>query len=367
MELRKLLPNSWIKSIAFVFLIAVVVILIIVSTASAFPVVYIAQGDPAVIQMDHPEGACWYFPDKELKNHNPMYDVPSVGDGNETYYCNLKPSDTANMPEGRYTMVYTYPAEIVARDNTDLKYLKDISWNGKGIKSLLNGKYKDEFGAQVQTVLTDLRVMVNDSKTDNLQEYSIFVQPPSLTITRHEQTGWDEITASGTSNLIDGTKVTLYVDEFDHATLGDKKKFTFEGVVYRPYTGTSGNWSIKMKMPLQEMSPGWHTSTVYANGMQTSVRWPIYQAWDASPTPTQYINYFGNGSVKPDVVTKTIIMTTVVYQDRWHTATATPDITDALGAKVDYPYKAGEVLSWYVIAAVSIIAILIVLFRDRKV
>lgn len=103
---------------------------------------------------------------------------------------------------------------------------------------------------------------------------------------------------------------------------------------------------------------------VYAGGLQTSVRFPIYQGWEAIPTPSQYINYFGNGSIKPEIITKIVVQYETVYQDRWHTATPTIPPTDALGNEVAYPYKAGDVIPpWVGIVGLIVIAG-IVLWRD---
>jgi len=102
--------------------------------------------------------------------------------------------------------------------------------------------------------------------------------------------------------------------------------------------------------------------------MQTTARFPIYQAWTPEPTPKQYINYFGNGSMKPDVVTVKVVEFKTEYKDRWHTATPTPPITDALGDQVPYPYENGEVIAswmWWISALVLLCGI--VMLRGEKV
>jgi hypothetical protein len=82
------------------------------------------------------------------------------------------------------------------------------------------------------------------------------------------------------------------------------------------------------------------------------------------PTPKQYINYFSNGSVKPDIVTVTVVQIQTQIIDRWHTATPTPDITDALGGKIDYPYKAEDFtpIAWPV-GMLFVVVILVVVWR----
>lgn len=311
---------------------------LVVSPVSAAPV-YIAQGDPVQFQVNHPAGHCWYFPSVAKEDYQKFYAIPASQYQRENYTCDLSSSQTANMPEGDYTLIYVYPSKLDT-GAVPSQYLSDVSWSNNSLVSLF-GERRDESGSQSYMVMKDLKEMVSQSKLDRLEEYEIAVQPPSLNIRRQEGTGWDLITVSGESNLANGTVVRIEIDEDVRDTEVSKDvsryySFTNYTAVIRKYVEEKGAWSYVMHLPIQFMTPGWHTTTVYAGGLQSSARFPIYQAFAPEPTPKQYINYFGNGSLKPDVVTVTVPVpgpTRVV--ELWHTPAPTPTITDALGDKVD--------------------------------
>ena len=121
-------------------------------------------------------------------------------------------------------------------------------------------------------------------------------------------------------------------------------------------------------MPIQNMPPGWHEITIYAGSLVTTSRFKIDQReWTPAPTPTQYVNYLSNGDIAPVTIIVTVMQTPEIrYQDRWHTATPTPDITDALGKKVSYPYAAGDVIPAWVGLVGLILIIGIVLAKGWK-
>ena len=339
----------------------------VTASVSALPV-FIAQNDPVQFAVEHPAGTCWYFPTSERIEQQKLYDIPAVKYG-EKYVCELGSAQTANMREGDYVLIYTYPSQI-GKDQFPPKYLKDISWNNSKLTSLFVAP-RDEHGMQAARVMQDLKEMTSASKLDGMEEYQISVQPPMITITRQEGVGWNLIRISGESNMADGTTVRIEIDELDRVpdpTIDKYYNFTFYTKVNRQYISEKGNWSCDMLLPIQSMTPGWHHTSVYAAGLETTARFPIYQAWTPEPTPTQYINYFGNGSMKPDVVTVTIPVpgpTRVV--ELWHTATPTPPITDALGNKIVYPpYKASEVIPGWVMALALVACVGVVVMRDRK-
>jgi hypothetical protein len=123
-----------------------------------------------------------------------------------------------------------------------------------------------------------------------------------------------------------------------------------------------------MQLPLQWMPDGWHVVTASSDGITSTARFPIYETWKPVPSPTQYINYFSNGSLVPVTVTVTIIEPPVIETvEEWHTATPTPSITDAVNNTIDYPYSpGGSIPSWVGVLCVIVI-VAIVLKRDYKV
>jgi hypothetical protein len=121
-----------------------------------------------------------------------------------------------------------------------------------------------------------------------------------------------------------------------------------------------------MVIPLQQMPDGWHTVTATSHSIISTVRFPIYETWKPIPSPTQYINYFSNGDIKPDIVTVVQTVTVIQTIEKWHTATPTPSITDVLGNTINYPYSPGEKIPEYVAIFCMIGIAAIVLMRDYK-
>jgi len=342
-------------------LVAIAGFLLFMGFASASPI-YIAQGDQAYISVNHPSGTCWYFPDSERIEQTKLYDLPAVHSG-ENWSCELTRTQSGNMREGDYTLVYTYPSALMGA--MPPRYLKDITWQNNSLVQVY-GRTKDETGMQAARVMQDLKQMTNSSILDNLEEYQISIQAPVLTILKNDPGINEERIVSGESNMQDGTPITIVVDEMDHTKKELLQSFTFHTAVSRPYMAELGTWKTNMSLPIQDMAPGWHQMVVYCGGLQTSARFPIYQGWEAIPTPVQYINYFGNGSIKPVIIIQTVIQRETVYQDRWHTATPTPAITDVLGEKIPYPYKTGDVIPPWVGVAGLVVIGGIVLWRDYK-
>jgi hypothetical protein len=123
-----------------------------------------------------------------------------------------------------------------------------------------------------------------------------------------------------------------------------------------------------MIIPIQTMPSGWHNATIYAGDLITTARFRVdLHEWTLGPTPTQYIKYLSDGSIAPVIVTVTVPPVIITQEvDRWHTATPTPDITDALGQKIDYPYKPGDKLEGGVAIFAALVIAGIVLLRGSK-
>ena len=362
--------KGWVGVIIAILAVAIcfLIILLIISPVSASPI-YITQNDPVTLYVTHPAGTCWYFPSSEKLEQTKLYDIPVWACG-DTPCCTLSEDQTANMQEGQYDFVYTYPSEFSTVNLTGAKstsYLKDLSWKDNSLISVF-GNATDESGKQAAMVSSDLKQLTSTSRTDNYEDYQLVVQAPSLVITRQESINDHLMRVSGTSNMANDTVVKIEIDKADHEILGDSAKFTFtDGRVTRNAEDPTGVWASAVNISISNLSPGWHETTASANGLITTARFPINSvdvAWTAMPTPKQYINYFSNGSVKPDIVTVTVVQIQTQIIDRWHTATPTPDITDALGGKIDYPYKASDFLpiAWLV-GMLFVVVILVVVWR----
>ena len=354
--------RSWIALVIAIagVIVAFLIICLTISSVSASPI-YIAQNDSAQFMMANSHGTCWYFPAGERLELVKLYDIPADSNNN-TWSCNLNGMQTSDMHTGTYDLVYTYPGIIY--NNGAPRYIKDVSWQNDSLVSIF-GKSVDESGKQGSMVQTDLEQLTATSLTDSVEHYQFEIQEPSLTITRQEQTNNHTILVSGNSNMAGGTFITIKIDEADHVAEKDSANYTFDSVVVRDSIAKEGKWSCNMSVSVTGLAPGWHMTTAYAKGVVATARFPIYQTWEPSPTPTQYINYFGNGTLKPDIVTVTV-PGPIQYVDRWYTATPTPDITDALGGKVDYPYTAGSKIPDGIgIAALLCMAAIVVVRREK--
>ena len=348
--------------------VAFLIICLVASPVSASPI-YITQNDQATIHVANPAGTCWYFPSSEKLEQTKLYDIPVLSCGGDSC-CTLDPEQTANMQEGPYNFVYTYPSKIVSVDiyNQSPKYIKDLSWKDTSLVSIF-GNRTDEAGKQAASVLSDLKQLTSESRTDKYEENQLIVQAPSLTITRQEPINDHLMQVSGTSNMANDTVVKIEIDKSNHEILGDSAKFTFtDARIARTAEDPSGVWISEINISISNLSPGWHETTASANGLITTARFPINSvdvAWTAMPTPKQYVNYFSNGSIKPDVVTVTVVQIQTQIVDRWHTATPTPDITDAFGGKIDYPYKASDEMP-ILEATVGLVALGILVGATRR-
>jgi hypothetical protein len=335
-------------------------LLVMFALVSAVSGLTVAQGDPIWIQESKPGGTCWFFP---LSGSGSEYDLPAtVTLLNETY-CVLPSSKTANMHPGEYTLIYQEPVLI-----GDL-YFKDVSFNNGILSSSLSKtKSIDESGRNSQMVLSDLKTIITENKLNTYTEDQITIEKPDVKISTMGQVGDNLYRITGTSNYAIGTKMKIKVDEGRYTAQRDES-FTY----YTEINATGDDrftrtWSIDMNMPIQTMPAGWHDFTIYTGELTTTSRFKIEeQKWEASPTPTQFVKYLSDGNIAPPPVV-TVVQEKIVtqYIDRWHTATPTPAVTDALGGNVEYPYKRGEQIpGWFGLLASMGIAAL-VLVRDWK-
>ena len=323
-------------------------------------IIYVAQGEPANISFSHKGGTCWYFQQSGGSYGPEYYDIPSVTEGNGSV-CAITPEISYTLKKAQYTVLYTFPSTV------NNKTFKDVSWKDGSLYSIFgNTKPINEEGRTPDMILEDLQNTIHNDGIDGIESSNIVIQEPSMYITRLEQTGLNVITLSGTTNLKEGDTIHIVIDNGDFDQQPTAKNFTYDVKVVRPGAMYTGTFSVDMIIPIQQMPSGWHTVTATSHGITSTVRFPIYETWKPEPTPTQYINYFSNGNVKPDIVT--VVQTVVQIQtvERWHTATPTPSITDALGNTIDYPYSAGGKIPEYV-AILSMIGIAaLVLMRDYK-
>jgi len=321
---------------------------------------YVAEGEPVSIGFSHPNGTCWYFAQGGEDLAEDYYDIPSIPDGNGSV-CIFNASMSANNPLGIYTVFYSFPSSLNG------KLFKDVSWNNGSLVSIFgNNAPLNEAGKNPMMVMQDLENLIQKDDIDGIETATIVLQKPELTITRLEQTGLNTITLSGTSNLANGDSVAVVVDNGNFNQQPDAANFSYVIPVNRPYANSDGIFSIDMQLPLQWMPDGWHVVTASSDGITSTARFPIYETWKPVPPPTQYINYFSNGSIKPDVVvvTQTIIVNQTI--EEWHTATPTPSITDVLGETIDYPYSGNGSLPEGIALVCALGIAVIILKRDYK-
>lgn len=329
--------------------IAIIFAALLVSAVSAD--IFVARGDPLQVQEIRAQGTCWYFPELGPGQY---YNMPSSFEGNKTY-CRLNGLQTHNMPLGRYTLVYVEPAYVNG------KYFSDVSWKDNHIvSSLSNTIPKDEAGAVASAVRKDLLQMISANGLNTYRETRFEIQEPEFYVIDIGRVGENVFRIRGSSNLADKTPITIKVDDKRYYAQHNDT-FSYKTEIVRNSSSSYGNWSKDMLMPLQSMPPGWHDIAVYSGDLSTTVRFYVdEQEWGPQPTPTQYVKYLTNGNLAPEIV---VVVQTVVkteYVDRWHTATPTPSITDALGNMVEYPYKpGGEIPVWVGIVCLGIVIVLV--------
>jgi len=322
--------------------------------------VTVAQGDPVWVAEYSPNGTCWLFPDHGIGDSR-FYDIPAQHINNVTW-CNIYGTDTANLNPGTYFIVHEAPAMVNGN------WFKDISWiNGTLTSSLKLGQNIDESGKDASVIMQNLEDTIS---SDNLNTYStdtIYLQKPLITITGIDRTATDVYTISGQSNLRDGENLTIYVDDLRYLSQHNTS-FIYNANVVKHMNESTGIWSEDMQMDINNMPAGWHTAEVYGGNTYASVRFKIdQQQWLPAATPTEYVKYLSNGDIAPVtiIVTQTPVIE-ITYVDRWHPATPTPAITDALGGAEDYPYTPGKSVA-VPIGVLALVAMgAIVLLRDYR-
>ena len=325
--------------------VAMLILMAIVGTASAGT--FIARGDPLQILETKPYGSCWYFPEN---GQGKYYDISPSIIGNRTY-CTLTKSQTYGMPPGRYTVTYIEPAVVNG------KIFRDVSWHNNTLVSTLSYSGSIyEGGSIAEVVRSDLTRIVTANGLNIVRESSLVIEEPSMRVIDIGRVGDNVFRIRGESNLINGTLVSISVDDKRYFAQHNDT-FSYKTSIIRPDSASMGSWSKDMLMPLQTMPPGWHDILVTAGELATTVRFYVdEQEWGPAPTPTQYVKYLTNGDIAPEYITVIQTVEKIEYKDRWHTATPTPPITDALGDPIDYPYEPGrDIPVWVGILSLGII------------
>lgn len=328
----------------------------LVAQASAAPI-YIAQGDAAMIPVQNYDGTCWYF---GHGSNQSFYDLPSQRVGNTTY-CSPS-SDLTSVMDGIYDLYYTYPYTV------NHAQVKDVSFKDGYLTSILKSTAPiDENGKQSDVVKKDLQTMVVSDNIDGLEVYRVVVNPPYLTIDRIEGVATRSERITGSTNLQNGTIVEIKVDEPSRYAFHNDVNYSFTTVVMRNDIEQVGRWIKDMPLPLNDMAVGWHTADVYAQTVHGSVQFQVSSWWTPLPTPTQYTNYFSNGSIAPVTVTVTIVMPTPTPEVRYVqlTPAPSPTITDALGDEIP-PQPIESKLAFPVGIALGVILILCLGITEKK-
>ena len=323
-------------------------------------IIYVARGESVDIPFTHPNGTCWFFQQAGGAYGPEYYNIPSTPDGNGSI-CEMTNAMGGTLPLGQYKVFYTFPSQLNG------KLFKDVSWDGHSLVSIFGQNAPiNEDGKSPASIMQDLETLIQKDGIDGIETSDMVLQTPNMWINRLEQTGVDQITLSGTTNLKDGDAIKILVDNGDFSQQPDAANFSYTAMVKRPNVVDTGVFTVDMRMPLQDMPEGWHEVTASALGITLTARFPIYETWKPEPTPTQYINYFSNGSTMPVTVTVTIPVVVKETVEEWHTATPTPSITDVLGNTINYPYSPGSTLPGELVIACMLGIAAIVLMRDYK-
>lgn len=345
-----------------------------------FPVsaiqIYVAQGDAANVPVEEPGGTCWVLPETGPADHA-LFDFQPIIVG-KYWTCQIPANYTANMHDGTYTVLYQNPAVINGKSFKDISY-KD----GFLVSSLVNSEQYDTSGKDSSAILQKLTDMINSTQLNTVVINQVVIETPLLTvdsfgpITREELSLLkSESTAnsiivplviespyyriSGQTNLPNGTTITVSIDEVRFYAQHNSN-YTYTTKIIRSDYAPENRWTINIPLNMNNLPPGWHDVSVYGGEMLTTRRFKTDQQVVPFPTPTQYVNYLSNGDIAPVYINTTVTVVQVKYEDRWHTATPTPTLTDALGSKVNYPYDPGETIpSWVGVVCVILVAVLVI-------
>jgi len=340
---------------ALVLTVVVLMLGCIIVNASA-STNYVTRGDEILISESQPEGTCWFFP----ITGPGVYDQPAVTINGSTF-CKLSKEQTQDLTPMQYTLVYEIPVKANG------KYFKDVSWVNDTLVSAFSSVHSiDESGKHGAAIMTDMEKIVAHNGFNTLASDTVTIQEPDIKIAELYRWGEFFYILSGTSNMADGTPVTINIDE-DRYFAQHNSSFTFSTVIKRSDYESTGTWAKEMLLSVQDMPVGWHTVTVYSRELVTTSQFRVNEReWDSAPRPPEHVKYLNDGDIAPVTVTVTVPVIKTEIIDHWYTATPTPDITDALGSKIAYPYKPGDTIPFHV-GIIGLLAIAaIVLMRDRK-
>ena len=369
----------------FLYAIAILLLAFIACNPIHAATVYVAQGDLVTVPQIYPNGTCWLFPNSGVGDLD-YYDYPSKfnSETNQTY-CTISKEFTANKEAGNYNLVYESPVLINGYSFKDISYV-----NGTLQSALGYVKPIDINGLDAPVIQNKLESLILTDHLNNVSVDRVVIEKPLLSITSlgpitdqvyalHKTSPdsdgivtTDIISSpfyriSGRTNLPNGTKITIKVDETRFFSQHAKdSKYIFTTTASRPPEMDSAQWSCDFGFNVNDLPAGWHDITVYGGDLVSTVKFKVDQQIKPTPTPTEYINYLSNGDIAPIIVNHTITVIQTQYVDRWHTATPTPDITDALGNKIDYPYEPGATVPPEV-GLICLLAIaVIILMRGYK-
>lgn len=325
----------------------------LVSCVSAYPI-YVANGDPASIHENVPGGSCWLFPPTGVGDRYDFAPITTIE--NETF-CSILGKETANLKPGKYIMLYQEPVFVGNKTFLDVSLV-----NNTLTSSFAKSQPIDITGKEGLIVMNDLKRLIETNAFNTINSEQVFIEEPNLKLQKLYQTAENVYTASGTSNMLGGTTLTIKIDDARYYSQHNDT-FIYHTTVIRESSEVDGVWTVNMLMPIQEMPPGWHEIAIYSRDLTTTSQFKIdEQVWGPLPTPTQYVNYLSDGNIAPKIVT--VVQEKIVdhYTDRWYTATPTPAITDALGGNIEYPYKSTDTIpgSYGVVALLCIAGIVLV-------
>lgn len=344
----------------FLYAIAILLLAFIACNFVNASTVYVAQGDSVTLPQIYPNGTCWLFPDNGIANPNYFDYAAQYNNKTNGSYCTIPKEFTANVQAGNYQMVYESPVVINGHSFKDISYV-----NGTLQSALCYVRPIDITGLDASATQTKLESLILSNHLNNVSVDTVIIEKPLLSITSlgpityqvyalHKASSdsdgivtTDIISSpfyriSGRTNLPNGTKIIIKVDEIRFFSQHAKdSKYIFTTTASRPPEMDSAQWSCDFGFNVNDLPAGWHDITVYGGDLVSTVKFKVDQQIKPTPTPTEYINYLSNGDIAPIIVNHTITVIQTKYVDRWHTATPTPDITDALGNKIDYPYEPG--------------------------
>lgn len=292
-------------------------------------IVQVARGEDIAFSVDGP-GSCWYFAESGTTQSDKLYDIKTVDTGNESS-CELPGTITSSMVPGDYTFVLEKSVSVLEKNVLDISYQ-----NGSFVSILSGTEPYSVWNKNPQDNYANFIRMVNSNAFNTVDTIVLRVEDPTLKISLMDPIYRDTFMVGGTSNLATGTRVEVEAEIPEIPT----RKFRYQSFVTRDSVyQAEGTWNVTMILPVDDMAPDWHHLYARANGMVTTVQFPISKVYEGTIIHNKTINYLSDGNIAPVIVTITVppvVVTKVV--EKWHTATPTPVQTDALGMPTTYPY-----------------------------